>query len=181
MTLAAGALFGFWQGLVLVSFASAIGATLAFLAARYLARAWVRARLGQRAEGIEAGLACDGAFYLFSLRLVPVLPFFALNLLMGQTPIRVRTYCRVSQAGMLAGTALYVNAGTQLAGSESLSGIVSAPKLAYLAALALFPWAAGSALGVWRRRQVHADWTRPKRFERNLVVTGAGSAGLVSA
>ncbi|WP_108260950.1 bifunctional TVP38/TMEM64 family protein/FAD-dependent oxidoreductase [Mangrovicoccus ximenensis] len=181
MTLAAGALFGFWQGLVLVSFASAAGATLAFLAARYLARDWVRAKLGGRAAGLEAGLARDGAFYLFSLRLIPVVPFFALNLLMGLAPVRAWTFYWVSQAGMLAGTAVYVNAGTQLAALDSLSGIVSAPVLASFAALALFPWAARGALGLWRRRRIYAGWTRPKRFDRNLVVIGAGAAGLVSA
>lgn len=127
LTLAAGAMFGFWQGLLLVSFASAIGATLAFLGARYLARDWVRARLGSRADKIEAGLKRDGAFYLFSLRLIPVVPFFAVNLLMGLTPMPVWTFYWVSQAGMLAGTAVYVNAGTQLAGLDSLSGIVSGP------------------------------------------------------
>ncbi|WP_138469090.1 FAD-dependent oxidoreductase [Poseidonocella sp. HB161398] len=181
MTLAAGALFGFWQGLALVSFASAIGATLAFLTARYLARDWVRARLGRRADGLDAGLARDGAFYLFSLRLVPVVPFFALNLLMGLTPVPVWTFYWVSQLGMLAGTAVYVNAGTKLAALDSLSGIVSAPMLASFAALALFPWAARGAIGLWRRRRVYAGWTRPQRFERNLVVIGAGAAGLVAA
>ncbi|MBE3637322.1 FAD-dependent oxidoreductase [Mangrovicoccus algicola] len=181
LTLAGGALFGFWQGLVLVSFASAIGATLAFLVARYLARDWVRAKLGARAAGLEAGLARDGAFYLFSLRLIPVVPFFALNLLMGLGPIRARTFYWVSQAGMLAGTAVYVNAGTQLARLDSLSGLVSGPVLASFAALAAFPWAARGAIGLWRRRRAYAGWTRPKRFDRNLVVIGAGSAGLVSA
>lgn len=181
LTLAGGALFGFWQGLALVSFASAMGATLAFLASRYLLRDWVRARLGARATAIEAGLARDGAFYLFSLRLIPVVPFFAVNLLMGLTPIRAWTFYWVSQAGLLAGTAVYVNAGTQLAALDSLSGIVSAPLLASFAALAVFPWIARAGLGILRRRRVYAGWTRPRRFDRNLVVIGAGAAGLVSA
>ncbi|MCT4334487.1 FAD-dependent oxidoreductase [Paracoccus sp. YLB-12] len=181
LTLAAGALFGFWTGLLIVSFASAIGATLAFLASRYLLRDWVRARLGARAGGIEAGLARDGAFYLFSLRLIPVVPFFAVNLLMGLTPIRAWTFFWVSQVGMLAGTAVYVNAGTQLAALDSLSGIVSPPLLASFALLAVFPWIARAVLGLWQRRRVYAGWTRPKRFDRNLVVIGAGSAGLVAA
>ncbi|PHQ69377.1 MAG: pyridine nucleotide-disulfide oxidoreductase [Paracoccus sp.] len=181
LTLSAGALFGFWTGLLIVSFASAIGATLAFLASRYLLRDWVRARLGARAEGIEAGLARDGAFYLFSLRLIPVVPFFAVNLLMGLTPIRAWTFFWVSQVGMLAGTAVYVNAGTQLAALDSLSGIVSPPLLASFALLAVFPWIARAFLGLWKRRRVYAGWTRPKRFDRNLVVIGAGSAGLVAA
>lgn len=181
LTLAGGALFGFWTGLAIVSFASAIGATLAFLAARYLLRDWVRARLGARAKGIETGLARDGAFYLFSLRLIPVMPFFATNLLMGLTPIRTRTFYWVSQLGMLAGTAVYVNAGTQLAALDSLSEIVSPPLLASFAALAVFPWIARAIVGILRRRRVYAGWTRPRRFDRNLVVIGAGSAGLVSA
>ena len=181
MTLAAGALFGFWAGLAIASFASAIGAVLAFLAARHLLRDRLRARFGERLRGIEAGLARDGAFYLFSLRLIPVVPFFAVNLLMGLTPIRARTFYWVSQAGMLPGAAVYVNAGTQLAGLDSLSGIVSGRVLAAFALLALFPWLARAVLGAWRRRRALAGWTRPKRFDRNLVVIGAGAAGLVSA
>jgi len=142
MTLAAGALFGFWQGLLIVSFASTFGATLAFLAARYLLRDWVRERLGARARTLDAGLARDGAFYLFTLRLIPIVPFFAVNLLMGLTPIRVLTFYLVSQAGMLAGTAVYVNAGTQLAQIDDLSGIVSLPLLLSFALLGIFPWIA---------------------------------------
>lgn len=181
LTLAGGALFGFWTGLLVVSFASAAGATLAFLASRHLLRDKVRARLGSRAQGIDAGLARDGAFYLFSLRLIPVVPFFAVNLLMGLTPIRTLTFYGVSQLGMLPGTAVYVNAGTQLAALDGLSGIVSPPLLASFALLGVFPWIARTVLGLWRRRRVYAGWTRPARFDRNLVVIGAGSAGLVSA
>lgn len=138
MTLAAGALFGFWQGLLIVSFASTIGATLAFLAARYLLRDWVHERMGSRAGAIDEGMRRDGPFYLFSLRLIPIIPFFAVNLLMGLTPIRALTFYLVSQLGMLPGTAAYVNAGTQLAKLESLSGIVSAPLLLSFALLGLF-------------------------------------------
>lgn len=181
LTLLGGALFGFWQGLVLVSVAATAGATLAFLVARYLLRDWVRARLGDRARGIEAGLARDGAFYLFSLRLIPVVPFVAVNLLMGLTPMRAWTFAWVSQLGMLAGTVVYVNAGTQLGALEDLSGIVSAPVLASFAALAVFPWIARAGLGAVRRRRVYRGWRRPARFDRNLVVIGAGSAGLVAA
>lgn len=181
LTLAGGALFGFWAGLAIVSFASAIGATLAFLASRYLLRDWVRARLGARANAIEAGLARDGAFYLFSLRLLPVVPFFAVNLLMGLTPINALTFYWVSQVGMLPATAVYVNAGTQLAQLQSLSGILSPSLLGSLALLAVFPWIARAGLGIWRRRRVYVGFDRPARFERNLVVIGAGSAGLVSA
>lgn len=181
LTLAGGALFGFWTGLALVSFASAVGATLAFLASRYVLRDWVRARLGSRAEKIESGLARDGAFYLFSLRLIPVVPFFAVNLLTGLTRVPVWTFYWVSQLGMLAGTVVYVNAGTQLASLDSVAGIVSPSMLASFALLAVFPWIARAVLGLGKRRRVYAGWTRPKQFDRNLVVIGAGSAGLVSA
>ena len=181
MTLAAGALFGFWWGLLIVSFASTIGATLAFLAARFFLRDWVRARLGARAQAIDKGLQRDGPFYLFTLRLIPVIPFFAVNLLMGLTPIPVLTFYLVSQAGMLAGTAVYVNAGTQLAALESLSGILSPPLLISFALLGLFPWIARMVLNVIKRRRAYAGWKRPRRFDRNLIVTGAGAAGLVSA
>ena len=181
MTLAAGALFGFWQGLVIVSFASTLGATLAFLAARYLLRDWVHGRMGRRADAIDAGMRRDGAFYLFSLRLIPIIPFFAVNLLMGLTPIRTLTFYLVSQAGMLAGTAVYVNAGTQLSRLDSLSGIVSPPLLVSFALLGLFPWVARMLLDRIRGRRAYARWSRPKSFDRNLIVIGGGAAGLVSS
>lgn len=181
MTLGTAALFGFWWGLVIVSFASTLGATLAFLAARFLLRDWVMARFGDRLRGLDEGMARDGAFYLFTLRLIPVVPFFAVNLLMGLTAIPARTFWWVSQLGMLAGTAVYVNAGTQLAQIDSLSGIVSAPVLASFAALGLFPWLARWIVARVQARKVYAKWTRPARFDRNLIVIGAGAAGLVSA
>lgn len=181
MTLAAGAVFGFWGGLVLVSFASTIGATLAFLAARFLLRDWVMARLGARARAVEQGLARDGAFHLFSLRLIPVVPFFALNLLMGLTAMPARRFYWVSQLGMLPGTAVYTNAGTQLGRLDSLSGVISAPVLGAFAALAVFPWIARLGLGLLRRRRAYRGHTRPVRFDRNLIVIGAGAAGLVTA
>ncbi len=181
MTLAAGALFGFWTGLLLVSFASTIGATLAFLAARYLLRDWVHERFGSRLQAVDAGIERDGAFYLFTLRLIPIVPFFAVNLLMGLTPIRAWMFYAVSQVGMLAGTAVYVNAGTQLAQLESLSGILSPPLLLSFALLGIFPWIAKFILGLIKRRRAFAGWTRPARYDRNLIVIGAGSAGLISA
>ncbi len=181
MTLAAGALFGFWGGVAIVSFASTIGATLAFLAARYLLRDWVRDRLGDRIHRIENGMARDGAFYLFTLRLIPVVPFFAINLLMGLTPIRAITFYLMSQVGMLAGTAVYVNAGTQLAQLDSLSGIASPPLLLSFALLGLFPWIARMFLNSLKRRKAYARWTKPSKFDRNLIVIGAGAAGLVSS
>ena len=181
LTLAAGAIFGVTTGTVLVSFASSIGATLAFLASRYLFHDAVQARFGARLKPVNDGVARDGAFYLFSLRLVPVFPFFAVNLAMGLTPIRTWTFYWVSQIGMLLGTLVYVNAGTQLARIGALSDIASPGLLASFAALGLLPW-----LGKWiraavLRRRVYAGWTRPRRFDRNLVVIGAGAAGLVSS
>lgn len=181
MTLAAGALFGFWGGVLIVSFASSLGATLAFLAARYFLRDWVRARLGDRARTVEAGLARDGAFYLFTLRLIPLVPFFAVNLLMGLTPVSARIFYLVSQAGMLAGTAVYVNAGTQLARLESLSDIASPAILISFALLGFFPWIARMFLTFLKNRKVYSRWKRPARFDRNLIVIGAGAAGLVSS
>lgn len=181
MTLAAGALFGFWQGLLIVSFASTLGATIAFLAARYLLRDWVHERLGSRAGAIDEGMRRDGPFYLFSLRLIPIIPFFAVNLLMGLTPIRALTFYLISQVGMLAGTAAYVNAGTQLARLDSLSGIVSPPLLLSFALLGLFPWIARMVLNFVKRRKVYARWSRPEAFDRNLIVIGGGAAGLVSS
>ena len=181
MTLGTAALFGFWWGLVIVSFASTLGATLAFLAARFLLRDWVMARFGDRLRGLDQGMARDGAFYLFTLRLIPVVPFFVVNLLMGLTAIPARTFWWVSQLGMLAGTAVYVNAGTQRAQIDSLSGIVSGPVLASFAALGLFPWLARWIVAWVQARKVYAKWTRPARFDRNLIVIGAGAAGLVSA
>ncbi|MCV2863508.1 FAD-dependent oxidoreductase [Albidovulum sediminicola] len=181
MTLAAGALFGFWWGLVVVSFASTLGATLAFLAARYLLSDWVHDRLGARLATIDDGVRRDGAFYLFTLRLIPAVPFFAINLLMGLTPMRVATFYLVSQAGMLAGTAAYVNAGTQLGQLDSVAGILSAPILLSFGLLGVFPWIARFALSAIRRRRLYARWNRPERFDRNLVVIGGGAAGLVAA
>jgi pyruvate/2-oxoglutarate dehydrogenase complex dihydrolipoamide dehydrogenase (E3) component/uncharacterized membrane protein YdjX (TVP38/TMEM64 family) len=181
MTLAAGAIFGVTTGTLVVSFSSTIGATLAFLASRYLLRDTVQARFGQRLRPVNDGMAKDGAFYLFSLRLVPVFPFFAVNLLMGLTPIRVWTYFWVSQVGMLLGTVVYVNAGTQLARIDSLRDIASPGLLASFAALGLLPWVGKWIMAVIKRRRVYARWTRPKRYDRNLVVIGAGAAGLVSS
>ncbi len=152
LTLAGGALFGFWQGLLLVSFASSIGATLAMLTARYLLRDWVMARFGARLATIDEGMAKEGSSYLFAMRLVPVFPFFLINLLMGLTRIRVSTFYWVSQIGMLAGTAVYVNAGTQLAKLDSLSGIASPGLIASFVALGLFPWIARRIVGMVQRR-----------------------------
>lgn len=181
MTLAGGALFGLGVGTLLVSFASSIGATLAFLASRFLFRDWVQGRYGERLAAINKGMEKDGAFYLFTLRLVPVFPFFVINLLMGLAPIKVRTFYWVSQIGMLAGTLVYVNAGTQLARLDSLAGILSPGLLASFVLLGIFPLLAKRLVALVQARKVYTGWKRPRRFDRNLVVVGAGSGGLVTA
>ncbi|MEO7159754.1 MAG: FAD-dependent oxidoreductase [Polaromonas sp.] len=181
LTLAGGALFGLLEGFLLVSFASAIGATLAFWVSRYVLRDWVQQRFGERLKPINEGVARDGAFYLFTLRLVPVFPFFLINLVMGLTAMRTLTYYWVSQVGMLAGTLVYVNAGTQLARIDSLSGVASPAVLFSFALLGLFPLAAKKGLDAFKRRRVYARWQRPPTFDRNLVVIGAGAAGLVTS
>ncbi|MBA4163251.1 MAG: pyridine nucleotide-disulfide oxidoreductase [Erythrobacter sp.] len=181
MTLAAGAIFGVFTGTLVVSFASSLGATLAFLASRHVLRDWVQQRFGNRLKAINEGIERDGAFYLFSLRLVPVFPFFVINLVMGLTPIRTWTFYWVSQVGMFLGTIVYVNAGTQLARIGSLRDIASPTLLASFAALGLLPWIGKWIMAAIKRRRVYARWTRPKKFDRNMVVIGAGAAGLVSS
>jgi pyruvate/2-oxoglutarate dehydrogenase complex dihydrolipoamide dehydrogenase (E3) component/uncharacterized membrane protein YdjX (TVP38/TMEM64 family) len=169
MTLAGGALFGFWYALLLVSFASSMGATLAFLVSRVLLRDWVQGKFERQ------------SFYLFSLRLVPLFPFFAINLLMGLLPIATWRYYWVSQLGMLPATAVYVNAGTQLGMLQSAAGIISAPLLGSFVLLALFPFLARWLLGRLQERRALARFSRPRRFDTNMVVIGAGSAGLVAS
>ena len=181
MTLAAGALFGLLWGTVIVSFASSIGATLAFLVSRYLFREAIQSRFGDRLKSINDGIARDGLFYLFTLRMVPLFPFFLVNLLMGLTLIRASSYYWVSQVGMLAGTLVYVNAGTQLAKISGLSSIVSPGLLISLTLLGIFPILAKWFLNFLQRRRVYAKWQRPQKFNRNLIVIGAGAAGLVTA
>ena len=181
MTLAMGVLFGFWWGALLVSFASTIGATLAFLASRFVLRDAVQQRFGDKLKTINDGVARDGALYLFTLRMVPLFPFFLINLLMGLTPMKTRTFYWVSQVGMLAGTLVFVNAGTQLAQLESLSGILSPALLFSFALLGLFPMIAHKFIQWLQRRRVYAQWRRPARFDRNLIVIGGGAAGLVTS
>lgn len=151
MSLVAGALFGVVLGTVIVSFASTLGATLAFLSSRYLLRDWVQGKFGERLRAIDDGLAKDGAFYLFTLRLIPVFPFFVINLLMGLTRIRTWTFFWVSQLGMLAATVVFVNAGTQISRIESTSGLLSPILIASFVALALFPWAARAIVAFVKR------------------------------
>ena len=183
ITLAGGAIFGLWQGLLIVSFASTVGATLAFLASRFLLRDWVEARFGQRLADINAGVNREGGFYLFTLRLIPVVPFFLINLLMGLTRMKLWTYYWVSQIGMLAGTAVYVNAGTQLAQLDSVKGILSPALLGSFVLLGIFPLIARRIVAAVQKRKVYARWAdqRPKTFDRNLIVIGGGAGGLVSA
>ncbi|MDO9145772.1 FAD-dependent oxidoreductase [Rhodoferax sp.] len=181
MTLAGGALFGLAGGTLIVSFASSMGATLAFLASRFLLRDLVQTRFGNRLKAINEGMAKDGPMYLFTLRLVPLFPFFLVNLLMGLTPIRTLSYYWVSQLGMLAGTLVYVNAGTQLAQITSLSGILSPGLLLSFVLLGIFPMLAKRLASFVQSRRVYAKWQRPKTFDRNLVVIGGGAAGLVTS
>jgi uncharacterized membrane protein YdjX (TVP38/TMEM64 family) len=178
MTLVGGALFGVVAGTILVSFASSIGATLAFLASRFLLRDWVRSRIGERMKPLNDGVAREGAFYLFALRLVPIFPFWLINLAMGLTVIRTWTFYWVSQVGMLAGTVVFVYAGTQLGQFRISGGLIFAFVL-----LGLFPLLSKKALDAVKARKVYAKWQgrRPARFDYNMVVIGGGSAGLVSA
>ena len=183
MTLAGGAIFGTLWGTVIVSFASSLGATLAFLAARFVLRDSIEARFGNRLAEFNKGIEKEGAFYLFTLRLVPLVPFFVINLLMGLTKMKTLTFYGVSQLGMLAGTAVYVNAGTQLAQLESLQGILSPGLIGSFVLLGVFPLLARKVIEMLKGRQVYAKWAhlKPKQFDRNLIVIGAGAGGLVSA
>ena len=181
MTLAGGALFGLVTGTIVVSFASTLGATLAFLASRLLFRDAVQSRFGDKLRAIDQGIAREGAFYLFTLRLVPAFPFFVINLAMGLTAMKAHTFYWVSQLGMLAGTIVYVNAGTQIVQIESLRGVLSPGLLGSFIALGVLPLAAKRVIDLIKARRVYKGWPRPARYDRNLVVIGAGSAGLVSA
>ncbi len=181
MTLIGGALFGLGWGLLLVSFASSIGSTLAFFIGRILFRDWVQQRMGAHLNAINQGVEKDGALYLFTLRLVPVFPFFVVNLAMALTPIRAWPFYWVSQIGMLAGTAVFVNAGTQLAQVDDLSGILSPALLGSFVLLGFFPWIAKTVVAIIQRRRRLAGFKKPARFDNNLIVIGAGSGGLVAS
>ncbi len=183
MTLAGGALFGVLVGTLIVSFASSIGATLAFLVSRYALRDTVQTRFGNRLKEINKGVEKDGAFYLVTLRLVPLFPFFVINLVLGLTQMKAGVFYIASQIGMLAGTIVYVNAGTQLAAIDSLSDIVSPGLLGSFVLLGVFPLIAKKLVAMWQARKVYARWSavKPKSFDRNMVVIGAGAAGLVTS
>jgi dihydrolipoamide dehydrogenase len=185
MTLMGGAVFGLGWGVLLVSFASSLGATLAFLISRTLLRDWVQRRFGGYLGTINRGVEKDGASYLFSLRLIPVIPFFAINAVFGLTPIRAWTFYWVSQLGMLPATFVYVNAGAELGAVEELSaaGILTPGLIGAFVLLALFPYIVKALMGAWQRRRALAPYRaqKPKQFDNNLLVVGAGSGGLVSA
>ena len=181
MTLLGGAVFGLFWGVLLVSFASSIGATLAFLVSRILLKDWVQGKFGDYLTPINRGIERDGAFYLFSLRMVPIFPFFVINLLMGLTPISTAAFYLVSQAGMFLGTIVFVNAGSQLAEITSLSGLVSGSVLVSFALIGLFPLIARLMVNFIRRRRVLRPYQKPAHFDANVVVLGAGSAGLVAS
>jgi pyruvate/2-oxoglutarate dehydrogenase complex dihydrolipoamide dehydrogenase (E3) component/uncharacterized membrane protein YdjX (TVP38/TMEM64 family) len=182
-TLVGGALFGLLVGLVVVSFASSIGATLAFLTSRFLLRDWVQKKFGDRLKAINDGIAKDGPFYLFTIRMIPAIPFFVVNLAMGITPIKTWTFYWVSQVGMFLGTIVFVNAGTQIAKIDSLRGILSPGIIGAFVLLALLGILSKFVVDLIKRRKVYAKWRqlKPRSYDRNLVVIGAGSAGLVSA
>jgi pyruvate/2-oxoglutarate dehydrogenase complex dihydrolipoamide dehydrogenase (E3) component/uncharacterized membrane protein YdjX (TVP38/TMEM64 family) len=181
LTLAGGMLFGLVAGTVIISFASTLGATLAFLVSRYLIGNSVQRKFGDKLETINAGIRKDGAFYLVTLRLIPIFPFFLINLLMGLTSIRTLVFYIVSQVGMLPGTLVYVNAGTQLALITSLSGILSPTLIFSFVLLGIFPLIAKALVNFIRGRRIYAKWPKPKKFDYNLVVIGGGSAGLVAS
>jgi pyruvate/2-oxoglutarate dehydrogenase complex dihydrolipoamide dehydrogenase (E3) component/uncharacterized membrane protein YdjX (TVP38/TMEM64 family) len=183
ITLAGGAIFGLLWGTVIVSVASSVGATLAFLMSRFVLRSSIESKFGNRLSEINKGIEKDGAFYLFTLRLIPVVPFFVINLVMGLTQMKARTFYWVSQIGMFAGTIVYVNAGTQIAQIESLKGILSPGLIGSFVLLGLFPLIARKIVEAVKKRKVYARWShvKPQSFDRNLIVIGAGAGGLVSA
>ena len=191
MTLIGGAVFGLSQGLLLISFASTIGATLAFFSSRLLLKDWVQNKFSSHLKIINNGIEKDGTFYLFTLRLIPLVPFFAINLLMGLMPISAWRFYWVSQLGMLAGTAVYVNAGAELGsiianeGGFSVAGIMTPGLLGALILLAIFPWIARSVMAQLQARRSlikrAKGRVKPKKFDDNLIVIGGGAAGLVSS
>jgi len=181
LTLLGGAIFGLGWGLLIVSFASSIGATLAFLVSRTLLRDWVQSKFGEYLAPINRGIEKDGSFYLFSIRMVPLFPFFIVNLLMGLTPIKTVSFYIVSQIGMLLGTAVYINAGSELAQITSLSGLVSGSLIFSFALLGLFPLIARFIVTSNQRNKIMKKFVKPRKFEVNVVVIGAGSAGLVAS
>ncbi|MBT3530326.1 MAG: FAD-dependent oxidoreductase [Gammaproteobacteria bacterium] len=181
VTLMGGAIFGLFWGTLLASFGSSIGATLAFLATRFLLQDWVQHKFGDYLAPLNRGMKKDGNFYLFSIRLVPVLPFFVVNLLMGLTRIPALSFYLISQVGMLPSTAVFVNAGSELAQITSVTGLISLPLLASFVLLATFPFLAKIILARVQGNKIMKPFGKPAKFDANVVVIGAGSAGLVSS
>ncbi len=181
LTLLGGALFGLVTGTILVSFASTLGATLAFLVSRLLLRDWVQDKFGRYLESFNDGVKKDGGFYLFTLRLIPAVPFFVINLVMGLTPMKTLQFFFVSQVGMLAGTAVFVNAGTQLGQIETLGGILSPEIIFSFVLLGIFPLLARKLVLFYQGNRILKKFTKPKSFDYNMVIIGAGSAGLVTS
>ncbi|MFM5802926.1 FAD-dependent oxidoreductase [Aeromonas veronii] len=181
LTLGGSAVFGVAWGLLLVSFASTLGATLAFLSARFLLRDWVTARFGDKLATFQSGMAKEGTFYLLSLRLIPIFPFFLVNLLMGLTPIRVSTYYWVSQLGMLPGTFVYVLAGSELGQLTSTGNILSPGLMVALTLLGLMPWLVKKLTTHLAQRRLLTPYRKPALYDYNLLVIGAGAGGLVTS
>ena len=183
MTLVAGAIFGLFWGVIIVSFASSIGATLAFLVARFLLRDSIQTKFGDKLKAFNAGVEKEGGFYLFTLRLVPAFPFFVINVVMGLTTMKTLTFFWVSQVGMLAGTIVFVYTGQQLAGITSLKGILSPGLIGAFVLIGILPIVAKKIIDGVRSRKVYARWAdkKPRQFDRNVVVIGGGSAGLVTS
>ena len=181
LTLAGGAILGLWKGVIVISFASTIGATLAFIASRYLFRDFVQTKFEHKLKTINEGIKKEGAFYLFTLRLIPIFPFFLINLLLGLTPMGIVTFFLVSQVGMFAGTVVYVNAGTQLAKITSLQGLLSMELILAFSLIGIFPLLAKRLIEFLKTRRIYAKYPKPSSFDYNIIVIGAGSGGLVSA
>lgn len=181
LTLAGGALFGVLTGTLVVSFASTIGASLSFLISRYLFRDTLREKFSDKLKAIDKGIRQDGAFYLFTLRMIPIFPFFLINVLMGLTDISLWVFFFVSQVGMLIGTIVYVNAGTQLASISSLKDILSPNLLLSFVALGILPLFAKSIINYLQNQKIYKNYKKPKSFDYNLIVIGAGAAGLVAS
>jgi len=181
LTLLTGAIFGLGVGLLIASFASSIGATLAFLVSRYVLRSTVEEKFGDKLQTINNSVEKEGAFYLFTMRLVPIFPFFLVNLVMGLTKIKTGVFYIVSQIGMLAGTFVFVNAGTQLANINSVGEVLSPKILFSFALLGIFPLIAKKVIDFLKARKVYEGYDKPETFDRDIVVIGAGSGGLVTA
>ncbi len=181
MTIMAGVLFGNIIGIMLASFAATIGATLAFLISRFLLRHWIQEKFSSQLNSINKGIEQEGAFYLFTLRLVPLFPFFMINLIMGLTPMKTLTFFLVSQIGMLAGTAVYVNAGTQISQLDSLKGILSPSLILSFTLLGLLPFFSKKIIAIIKDKKMYRQFKKPAKYDHNIIVIGAGSGGLVSA